>query len=53
MEERNHDLNRTLENLNNASVEDINFLLNHFNGKPYMVDGMMHTPFNLTINSPV
>ena len=45
----NHILNRTNEiilNPQEASLEDISSLLNHFNGKPVLIDGVAHHPFN-------
>lgn len=45
----NHILNRANEiilNLQEASLEDISSLLNHFNGKPVLIDGVSHHPFN-------
>lgn len=46
---RNHILNRANEiilNPQEASLEDISSLLNHFNGKPVLIDGVAHHPFN-------
>ncbi len=45
----NHILNRANEiilNPQEASLEDISSLLNHFNGKPVLIDGVAHHPFN-------
>ena len=45
----NHILNRTNEiilNPQEASLEDISSLLNYFNGKPVLIDGVAHHPFN-------
>lgn len=45
----NHILNRTSEiilNPQEASLEDISSLLNYFNGKPVLIDGVAHHPFN-------
>ena len=45
----NHILNRTNEiilNPQEASLEDISSLLNYFNGKPVLIDGFAHHPFN-------
>ena len=45
----NHILNRTNEiilNPQKASLEDISSLLNYFNGKPVLIDGVAHHPFN-------
>lgn len=45
----NHILNRANEiilNPQEASLEDISSLLNHFNGKPVLIDGVSHHPFN-------
>lgn len=49
MGNRNHILNRANEiilNPQEASLEDISSLLNHFNGKPVLIDGVAHHPFN-------
>lgn len=46
---RNHILNRANEIIlspQEASLEDISSLLNHFNGKPVLIDGVAHHPFN-------
>lgn len=45
----NHILNRTNEiilNPQETSLEDISSLLNYFNGKPVLIDGVAHHPFN-------
>lgn len=45
----NHILNRANEiilNPQEASLEDISSLLNHFNGKPVLIDGVAHHSFN-------
>ena len=45
----NHILNRTNEiilNPQEASLENISSLLNYFNGKPVLIDGVAHHPFN-------
>lgn len=45
----NHILNKTNEiilNPQEASLEDISSLLNYFNGKPVLINGVAHHPFN-------
>ena len=45
----NHILNRTTDiilNPQEASLEDISSLLNYYNGKPVLIDGVAHHPFN-------
>lgn len=47
--DHNHTINRANEiilNLQEASLEDISSLLNYFNGKPVLIDGVAHHPFN-------
>ena len=50
----NHILNRTNEIIMNpqeASLEDISLLLNYYNGKPVLIDGVSHHPFNDPISA--
>ena len=45
----NHILNRFYEIMNNlqdASLEDVSSLLDYFNGQPVLIDGIAHHPFN-------
>lgn len=45
----NHILNRASDiilNSQEASLEDISSLLNYYNGKPVLIDGVAHHPFN-------
>lgn len=47
--DHNHILNRTTDiilNPQEASLEDISSLLNYYNGKPVLIDGVANPPFN-------
>lgn len=49
-----HVLNRYYDiynNLQNASLEDISELLNYYNGRPVLIDGVSHHPFNDPISA--
>ena len=49
IENHNHILNRTSQLIMNpqeASLEDISSLLDYYNGKPVLIDGVAHHPFN-------
>lgn len=49
-----HVLNRYYDiynNLQNASLEDISELLNYYNGRPVLIDGISHHPFNDPISA--
>ena len=50
----NHILSRTnkiILNPQEASLEDITSLLNYYNGKPVLIDGVAHHPFNDPISA--
>lgn len=38
--------NEVLQNVKNASLEDVSAQLDYYNGKPVMIDGISHHPFN-------
>lgn len=37
---------RVMMDVENSSLEDISSLLDHYNGKPVLIDGLVHHPFN-------
>ncbi len=43
--------NKIFMNLQETSLEDISALLNYYNGKPVLIDGIIHHPFNDPISA--